>query len=64
MSLFKFKDIVNNLYFWILIVTGLAIIIRCIPGWINAAWGCDFGIYYGLTNSFVENQDLFNSYSG
>jgi len=63
-SLIRFKNIVNNLYFWILLVTGLAIIIRSIPGWINAAWGCDFGIYYGLTNSFVENQDLFNSYSG
>ncbi len=30
----------------------------------NTAWGCDFGIYYGLTNSFVKNQVLFNQYDG
>jgi len=30
----------------------------------NTAWGCDFGIYYGLTNSFVKNQVLFNQYEG
>lgn len=30
----------------------------------NTAWGCDFGIYYGLTNSFVKNQMLFNQYDG
>jgi len=64
MVLLKPREIVKSWYFWIIIVTALAIIIRSIPAWINAAWGCDFGIYYGLTNSFVENQDLFNPYSG
>jgi hypothetical protein len=45
-------------------VTFIAIIIRSLPAWMNAAWGCDFGIYYGLTNSFVKNQALFNPYYG
>jgi hypothetical protein len=30
----------------------------------NAAWGGDFGIYYGLTSRFVENQQIFNEYNG
>jgi hypothetical protein len=30
----------------------------------NAAWGVDFGIYYGLTNSFIESKELINPYSG
>lgn len=48
----------------IFFVTVLAVLIRSIPAWINAAWGCDFGIYYGLTRSFVQTQSLFNAYSG
>lgn len=64
MVVLKPREIVKSWYFWIIVVTGLAIVIRSIPAWTNAAWGCDFGIYYGLTNSLVENQDLFNSYSG
>jgi len=64
MVVFKPREIIKNWYFWIIIVTAIAIIIRSIPAWINAAWGCDFGIYYGLTNSLVENQDLFNPYTG
>ncbi len=50
--------------FWLIIVTTIAIVIRSLPAWTNAAWGSDFGIYYGLTNSFVKNQVLFNSYDG
>jgi len=64
MAVFKPREIVKNWYFWIIVVTALAIIIRSIPAWVNAAWGCDFGIYYGLTKSFVENQGLFNAYNG
>jgi len=45
-------------------VTGFAIFLRSIPGWSYAAWGCDFGIYYGLTNSFVKSGELFSSYYG
>ena len=47
-----------------IIITGIAIIIRSLPAWLNAAWGCDFGIYYGLTKSFVETGELYNPYYG
>jgi hypothetical protein len=30
----------------------------------NAAWGSDFGIYYGITKDFAENPELFRPYSG
>ena len=60
----QWREIVKQNYFWIISITALAIVIRSIPAWINAAWGCDFGIYYGLTNSLVENQGLFNPYNG
>lgn len=55
---------VRNWKFWLIFITGVAIFIRSLPAWTNAAWGCDFGIYYGLTNSFVENQALYNTYNG
>jgi hypothetical protein len=51
-------------YFWLLLITGVAIAVRSIPAWTNAAWGGDFGIYYGLTSRFVENQQIFNEYNG
>jgi hypothetical protein len=51
-------------YFWLFIITGIAIVVRSIPAWTNAAWGGDFGIYYGLTSRFVENQQIFNEYNG
>ncbi len=35
-----------------------------IPSLLNAAWGVDFGIYYGLTNSFLETKELINVYDG
>ena len=50
--------------FWLLLITGIAIAVRSIPAWMNAAWGGDFGIYYGLTSRFVENQQIFNEYNG
>lgn len=58
------REILKSWFFWLVIITGLAITIRSIPAWTNAAWGCDFGIYYGLTNSFVENKELFATYTG
>ena len=58
------RKLAKNWLFWLLIITGVAIILRSLPAWTNAAWGCDFGIYYGLTNSFVESGELFNTYSG
>lgn len=60
----KPKDMIKNWFFWLIIITFLAIFLRSIPAWTNAAWGCDFGIYYGLTNSLVKNQVLFNPYFG
>lgn len=50
--------------FWLLFITGIAIVVRSIPAWMNAAWGGDFGIYYGLTSRFIENQQIFNEYNG
>ncbi len=60
----KSSELIKNWIFWLIIITFLAVIIRSIPAWTNAAWGCDFGIYYGLTNSLVNNQELFNPYYG
>lgn len=51
-------------YFWLILITVLAITVRSIPAWMNAAWGGDFGIYYGLTSRMVENQQIFNEYDG
>jgi len=51
-------------YFWLFLITGIAIVVRSFPSWMNAAWGGDFGIYYGLTSRFVENQQIFNEYDG
>jgi len=54
----------NSWYFWLFLITGIAIVVRSFPAWMNAAWGGDFGIYYGLTSRFVENQQIFNEYNG
>jgi hypothetical protein len=48
----------------LLLVFVAATVIRSIPGWMNAAWGNDFGIYYGITRDFAENPELFQPYSG
>jgi hypothetical protein len=58
------REIVKKWYFWLLVITGIAILVRSIPAWTNAAWGGDFGIYYGLTSRFVQNQHIFNEYNG
>ena len=60
----KLKKLSRNWIFWLIVITSLAIFIRSIPAWTNAAWGCDFGIYYGLTNSLVKSGELFNPYYG
>jgi len=61
----RLREISRNPYFWLLIfVTIIAIIIRSIPGWVYTAWGCDFGIYYGITNSVVESAEFFPEYKG
>jgi hypothetical protein len=60
----KLKELLKNWIFWLIVITGIAIFLRSLPAWTNAAWGCDFGIYYGLTNSLVESGELLNPYSG
>ena len=58
------KKIINNWFFWLIIITGTAIFLRSIPSWIHTAWGCDFGIYYGITNTVVETGEFFPNYTG
>jgi len=41
-----------------------AIAVRSVPGWIYPAWGSDYGIYFGITQDFVEHPQLFRPYSG
>ena len=61
----KQKKLLTNWVFWVLaLITGFAIFIRSLPAWTNAAWGCDFGIYLGLTKSVSETGMIFPAYSG
>ena len=61
----KIEKLLKNWVFWLFVITGFAIIIRSIPAWTNAAWGCDFGIYYGQTLKFVESGgSWYNPYFG
>ena len=60
----KLKELSRSWVFWLLLITGIAIIIRSIPGWIYAAWGCDFGIYYQISNTVVESKEFFPPYNG
>ena len=61
----KKKKLLKNWVFWVLIlITGFAIFIRSLPAWTNAAWGCDFGIYLGLTKSVSETGMIFPNYTG
>jgi len=41
-----------------------AVIIRSIPGWLYPAWGPDFGIYFGITQDFIDHPQFFRPYSG
>ena len=53
------KKLLHNWIFLVIIITAIAILLRALPALINVAWGCDFGIYYGLTNSFINSGDLY-----
>jgi hypothetical protein len=60
----RFMDFWTKERLILLFVFASATVIRSIPGWMNAAWGNDFGIYYGITKDFAENPELFQPYSG
>jgi len=60
----KKQPFYSSSYFWLILVTLLAIGVRSIPAWTNAAWGGDFGIYYGLTSRMIHSQQLFIPYNG
>lgn len=47
-----------------MIITTIAIIIRSLPAWMNAAWGVDFGIYFGLTKTMATTGVVFPEYTG
>lgn len=63
-KIISLKHLSKNWLFWLVLISGLAIVIRAIPGWLNAAWGCDFGIYFGLTKSVAIQGELFPDYVG
>ena len=60
----RLRMLYKNWTFHLSIVTSIAIILRCLPGWTYPAWGNDFGIYYGITNTLVESGELFGQYLG
>jgi len=60
----KLQLILKNWIFWLILITAIAIFIRLLPAYFNPAWGADFGIYYGLTNYFIESKELFSIYDG
>jgi hypothetical protein len=60
----KLYPILTNWIFWLVLISFIAIFIRSLPAYYNPAWGADFGIYYGLTNYFIESKELFYSYDG
>lgn len=60
----RLSIVAKHWFFWLFIITAIAIIMRLLPSLLNAAWGVDFGIYYGLTNSFLDTKLLINSYDG
>jgi len=54
----------SNWLFWLLVITAVAIIIRSLPAWMNAAWGVDFGIYFGLAKDIAATGVVFPEYNG
>ena len=58
------NDRYPKLYIALFLILALAITIRSLPAWTNAAWGNDFGIYYGITTSILKEQHIFVEYNG
>lgn len=63
-SLNSLRQLLHHHLLFLSSITLIAIIVRAIPGWTNPAWGNDFGIYYGLTQQFIQNKSLVLSYDG
>jgi len=60
----KAYAIIHHWLFWLVLITFVGIFVRLLPSLMNPAWGVDFGIYYGLTNSFIASKDFFTTYTG
>jgi len=60
----RLHAIVHHWSFWLVLITFIGILVRMLPSLFNAAWGVDFGIYYGLTNSFIDSKVFINTYNG
>jgi len=60
----KLRDLIKNWVFWLIIISAIAIIIRCLPAWLYAAWGCDFGIYLQIADNVVKDVEFFPAYAG
>ena len=60
----KSDGLLKSWIFWLLVITGIAIIIRSIPAWVYAVWGCDSGIYVGIADEVVKTGEFFPSYYG
>ena len=62
--IFKPKELVSNWKLWLIVISAIAIVIRSLPAWLYAAWGCDFGIYLQIANKVVEDVEFFPVYTG
>jgi len=46
------------------VVVAGAIVVRSLPGWLYPAWGSDYGIYFGITQDFIDHPQFFRPYTG
>ncbi|MEW5936582.1 MAG: hypothetical protein AB1665_02030 [Candidatus Thermoplasmatota archaeon] len=51
-------------WFLLTLIAIIAIAVRSVPAWTYAGWGYDLGIYYGLTNNFINTGQVFSNYTG
>ncbi|MBI5001318.1 MAG: glycosyltransferase family 39 protein [Euryarchaeota archaeon] len=60
----RLSKVSRQTWFLLGIIVVFAVGIRSIPAYIYPAWGSDLGIYYSLTNSFINTGEIFSNYSG
>ncbi len=58
------KKVTGKHVYAILLILTLAILIRSLPAWTNAAWGGDLGIYFGIASRMLESKEIFVDYDG